>query len=89
MENLNLRKFLLLSRYGDKRFLQEIEPEIFKLVGDIDHMRIIYDKDSHINAIDPPGGPMISVGTFVKNKIFIKSIDFNKEAGDFLFYTEG
>jgi len=89
MEDTKLRRFLLLSRYGEKRFLQEIEPCIFKLIGDTDYIRCILSEDGKsIQAIDPPGGPMISVGFFDKKKLYIKSIDIDRSSGCFLIYTE-
>lgn len=89
MENSKLRRFLLLSRYGERRFLQEIEPQLFKLVGDTDYTRcILSDDGKSIVAVDPPGGPMISIGFFDKKKIYIKEIDIDKKSGCFLFYTE-
>ena len=89
MENSKLRKFLLLSRYNEKRFLQEIEPCVFKLVGDLDYLRVIFTEDGKaINAIDPTGGPFISVGSFVKKDLLVKSIEIKKDNGDILIYTE-
>lgn len=88
-KDIQLRKVLLLSRYNEKRFLEEKEPGVFILVGDMDYMRIIYNDDGTIYAIDPTGGPFISVGSLVSNKnLYIKCIDFNKETGDYLIYTE-
>ena len=89
VENLKLRRFLLLSRYGERRFLQEIEPQIFKLIGDTDYTRCILTEDGQsIQAIDPPGGPMISIGFFEKKRLYIKGIDIDRKSGCFLIYTE-
>lgn len=78
-----------MGRYGERRFLQEIEPQIFKLIGDTDYIRCILTKDGKsIQAIDPPGGPMISIGFFDKKKLYIKRIDIDKTSGGFLIYTE-
>lgn len=90
MENLKLRKLLLLGRYGEKRYLQEVEPCIFKLTGeDLDYMQIVFSEDNKsIYAVDPTGGPFISVGSFIKDGIYIKSIVFNVENGDVFIYTE-
>ena len=88
MKDLKLRKILLMSRYGEKRFLKEIEPQIFKLIGDTDYMRVIIEKDGSIHAIDPTGGPMITVNSFIKKNIFVKGIDIDKNDGSYLIYTE-
>lgn len=89
MENLKLRKFPLFNRYGDKRFLTEIEPHIFKLCGDLDYLRIISTDDGKgIYAIDPPGGPFIQINSFIKKDLYVKCIDFDKNTGDYLIHTE-
>ena len=90
MKDLKLRKFPLLGRYGEKRFLKEIEPMVFKLSGeDLDYMRVIYTEDGKgIYAIDPTGGPMISIDSFIFNNIYVKAIDYNKNINEFLIYTE-
>lgn len=86
----NLRKILILGRYGEKRYLQEIEPNVFKITGeDLDYMRIIFSENGkEIHAIDPTGGPFISVGSFIKKNVYVKSIVLNVETGDFLIYTK-
>lgn len=48
--------------------LIEVEPEKFLLMPqkkeDLDYLRILYTENSEdIFAIDPPGGPFISIGT--------------------------
>ena len=91
MESLKLRKFLLLGRYGEKRFLKEVEPSIFKLTGeDLEYMSIIFSEDGKsIEAIDPSGGPFIGVNSFILNKkLYVKSITIDKDTQDFLIHTE-
>ena len=89
MENFEPRKFLIMSRYNEKRFLLEIEPKTFKIIGDTDFMGIIFSEDGKsIYALDPTGGPMISVGSMIHNKVLIKSIVLDKDKKDFLILTE-
>ena len=84
-----LRKLLILGRYGERRHLQEIKPNVFKLTGeDLDYMRVIFTEDGKdIFAIDPTGGPFIHTGSFIKKGIYIKSIVLDKETNEFLIYT--
>lgn len=91
MESLKLRKFLLLGRYGEKRFLKEVEPSIFKLTGeDLEYMRVIFSEDGKsIEAIDPSGGPFIGTNSFILNKkLYVKGITIDKDTQDFLIHTE-
>lgn len=63
----------LYNRYGDKLYLKEISEYVYTLEGNTDWCRIIY-KDAGmttIDAIDPSGGPYMSVGNF--------SIDMNRK----------
>jgi len=91
MENSELRKFLLLGRYGEKRFLKEVEPSVFKLTGeDLEYMRVIFSKDGKsIKAIDPSGGPFIAIDSFILNKkLYVKSITIDNDTQDFLIHTK-
>ena len=64
----------LKSRYAhsDNR-LVHIEGNKWKLKTDYNYRLIMYRDGSHIHAIDPEGGPMISVGTEIEGHI-VKSI---------------
>ena len=89
MKDIQLRKFPLFGRYGEKRFIKEIEKNVFKLYGDLDYMRIIFSDDGKdIYAIDPPGGPFIRVNFPIKDNLLVTKIDFDKETGDYLIHTK-
>ena len=70
----------LPNRYGDKNYLEEIEPNLFKVILESpDYIRAGFEKDNSIAFIDPAGGPMISVGEeYITGKI-IKNIFSNKK----------
>ena len=79
MENSNQERFCLKNRYGEKYFLILLKDNIYKFDGDIDYMRCIFDEGGEkIKAIDPPGGPFISVGGTIFGKL-IKEINFSDE----------
>lgn len=72
-----IRTFLKLIPYGD-------EQNVYLLKTDASTIRVIYKNNnkSSIQAIDPSGGPMLSVGSSIEGyKRKIKSIEFLKDIG--------
>ena len=68
-----MERILLDNRYGDKNYLEFIEKTNdlykFKIKWDANassFMRVLYNDDSSINAIDPSGGPYLHQGYQLK-----------------------
>lgn len=86
MENLESNKFLLKNRYGENYFLKQVGVELYKLVGNLDYMRIIFTDDGkEIYAVDPPGGPFLCIGYEVKPRFVIDRIYSSPEYSSFVF----
>ena len=68
MENIKL-----YNRYNAKIFLEHIDKDLWQLKAenpeDLNYMRMIYEDNEckKIHAIDPSGGPFISIGSEIKN----------------------
>lgn len=64
-------KIKLYNRDGANMWLELFNDNLYKLCVDDDHsyclqyMRIIGDYPNNIEAIDPSGGPFLSVGNYV------------------------
>lgn len=78
----------LPARYKIRTFLKLIpydnEKLVYVLKTDASTIRVIYKNNdkSSIQAIDPSGGPMLSVGSSIEGyKRKIKSIEFLKDIG--------
>jgi hypothetical protein len=48
------------------------EDDLYELKCESQYMRIIYNNDGTINAVDPPGGPYISVGSEVDKGVYVQ-----------------
>ena len=79
----------LFSRYGDRYEISELEN------GDLlfvipRYTRILYGDETStiIAAIDPPGGPMISIGDKLGDKEIIEIIDLNPNGFEILLKTK-
>lgn len=74
----------LFNRYGSKVFLEHKENNIYYLRGDEEVLMAVgvtFDGNpNNIIAIDPAGGPYISVGSEIIKGYIIESIEFTKES---------
>ena len=73
----------LISRYGDKHYLDKIEDNVYKLIVSDEYMRAgLTDNPNEYHFLDPSGGPFLCVGGYlpVVNKK-IKSLKFEKDKG--------
>lgn len=74
----------LISRYGDKHYLEKVEDKVYKLIPTDNYFRVgLIDGNPHsYHFIDPSGGPFICVNGIlpvVNSKV--KSIDFVEGKG--------
>lgn len=80
----------LTSRYGDKYLLNKVSDCEYEFSAP-NYTRIIYgdEKGTIISALDPPGGPMIGVGSKLEDKT-IKEIKLLEipEGVNFLIIVE-
>lgn len=68
-------KINLYNRYGSKIYLENVENSTYILKGDTDYVSVICEdeKTKNVVAIDPSGGPFISIGFKpIKNLIVTK-----------------
>lgn len=73
-----MEKIKLYNRYNEDNYLQHIESDKWQLVlgneKDNDYIRILGQEGKHeidhndLYAVDPPGGPFISVGSKIAGK---------------------
>lgn len=84
-----MKKIKLDSRDYMNNYLLEVEKNKFKLVTELDCIRVIMDSEhNNIKSIDPPGGPMITVGTDIQGKI-VRAIYFSpKDKGFIIDFSE-
>lgn len=71
----------LYNRYGENIYLEHIKDNDWLLKGqDLSFMRVIFDGEgfTKIHAIDPSGGPYLSVGSKVHNQIISDIVDSKK-----------
>ena len=73
----------LFNRYGSKVFLEHKKDNIYYLRGDEDALIAVgvtfNDNPNNIIAVDPAGGPYISVGSEIIKGYIIESIESTKE----------
>lgn len=50
------------------------EDDLYELKCESQYMRILYNNDGSINAVDPPGGPYLTIGTEVSKGVYIQEI---------------
>lgn len=62
-----MKDIIIRSRHNDQHILRNTEPYkyLFISANEDDYIRVIYNKDKTIYAIDPSGGPLMSVGSFL------------------------
>ena len=74
----------LYNRDGFKTYLEPIMNNAYVLRSEIETMRVIYDKDADgpIRAVDPAGGPFMSIGDIIDNRE-IEKIEHNKDLKGF------
>jgi hypothetical protein len=75
----------LYNRDGFKTYLEPITDSIYVLRSEIDFgIRIIYDgnNESLIMAVDPAGGPFMSIGDVIDGREIVK-IEYNKDLKGF------
>lgn len=70
METISLN-----SRYGHKVFLKKISKSKYKLDGTFMTLQLTKDFEGNIIAVDPDGGPMISVGDHIREGLVSKIIE--------------
>ena len=58
----------LFGRNKEGVTLKCVSGETYELCGDLEYMRIIFETDGSICAVDPPGGPFLQVGGAVAGK---------------------
>lgn len=77
------KKIPLFNRYGYKLFLIQKENNIYYLVGEKEALMAIgvtfNGNPNNITAIDPAGGPYISVGSEIIEGYVVESIISTKE----------
>lgn len=66
----------LYNRYRNNIYLEQIDKNKWKLCGDLNYCRIIFDDNemTKIKAVDPDGGPFICVDLFEIKNNKIKTI---------------
>lgn len=63
------------NRYGMKVSLEKVSPNQYKLKCEDEIIRCIFEEDNTtIKAVDPSGGPFLSVGSFVSTGVMITEI---------------
>ena len=76
-------KIPLFNRYGSELYLEHKENNIYYLRGDEEALMavgVIFDGNpDSITAVDPSGGPYISVGSEIIKGYIIESIESTKE----------
>ena len=69
----------LPNRYGLDIFLEYLQDEIYLLKGDLNFLSVIgmNEETKNVVAVDPSGGPFISVGFVPKNGLIVTKINFD------------
>lgn len=75
----------LFNRHGSKVFLEHKENNIYYLRGDEEALMAVgvtfNGNPNNITAVDPSGGPYISIGSEIIKDYIIESIEFIKGEG--------
>lgn len=76
-----MNKIKLDNRYSANIWLEHIDKDLWELKSqkpeDLQYMRIIFEDDNKsVYAVDPSGGPFLSIGTIVgfEEKYIVKEI---------------
>lgn len=68
-QNIKINKIKLDNRYNANIWLEHIDKDLWQLKSedpeDLQYMRIIYEADKSVYAVDPSGGPFLSLKTIV------------------------
>lgn len=79
----------LYSRYGEKYELRELldGDYLFELPK---YSRVLYGNEDNtvISALDPPGGPMIFVGSKLGDREITEIVDLNPQGFEFILKTK-
>lgn len=69
----------LPNRYGLDIFLEHLQDGIYLLKGDLNYLSVIgmNEETKNVVAVDPSGGPFISVGFVPKNGLIVRKISFD------------
>lgn len=72
--------YKLPTHDGSNNYLEDLGNNKYKLHAQYeDYMRVIYNEDNSIYAIDPSGGPFMTIGEFKVNGKVLKSIEFDND----------
>lgn len=69
-----MKKITFRSRYGYEVFLKKISESRYELDGSYKILQMTKEADGTILAVDPEGGPMISVGDLIRNNDIVSEI---------------
>ena len=84
-----MKKIKLPNRYGDKNYLEEVEPNKYKLVLDSNsgNLRFGFIEESHHEYVDLLGGPFMKVGQEIPGvEGVLAEIEVVKGKGIFLIF---
>lgn len=84
-----MKKIKLPNRYGDKNYLEEVEPNKYKLVLDSNsgNLRFGFIEENQYDYVDPSGGPFMKVGQEIPGiEGVLTEIEVVKGKGIFLIF---
>ena len=84
-----MKKIKLPNRYGDRNYLEEVEPNKYKLVLDSNsgNLRFGFIEENHYEYVDPSGGPFMRVGQEIPGvEGIVAKIEVIKGKGIFLIF---
>lgn len=84
-----MKKIKLPNRYGDKNYLEEVEPNKYKLVLDSnsENLRFGFIEENQYDYVDPSGGPFMKVGQEIPGvEGVLAEIEVVKGKGIFLIF---
>lgn len=84
-----MKKIKLPNRYGDRNYLEEVEPNKYKLVLDSnsENLRFGFIEENHYEYVDPSGGPFMRVGQEIPGvEGIVAKIEVIKGKGIFLIF---
>ena len=84
-----MKKIKLPNRYGDRNYLEEVEPNKYKLVLDSNsgNLRFGFIEENYHEYVDPSGGPFMRVGQEIPGvEGILAKIEVVKGKGIFLIF---
>ena len=84
-----MKKIKLPNRYGDRNYLEEVEPNKYKLVLDSNsgNLRFGFIEGNHYEYVDPSGGPFMRVSQEIPGvEGIVAKIEVIKGKGIFLIF---